>query len=411
MSPIVVWCRVSGRTVWVMRSENFSGCSKIGRWPEVSNSTQLLRRRVERVEPLRGEVRTGARLVASFDEDDRDLETGDVTAQVDVAELGVEPDDGVDEPTDDGDEVHRPVLGDEDVLEHLAGALVVDGVVVGVDVLLAAARHGEVQEVLVRRRAEPHQLLGQRAVPGATGPREGVVVHDRVGLVEVDHLADADERGIQLGVLLRGQRREHGPPRLADEHDPVLGEALAKVVGDVEDVVERRPEGVCRALVELVVGPAGAALVERGDDEVLLERLAVPPHGAELRTARSSREVEDDRRVRVSAADEDGEVSLRRRHPGQLGDAVGGRAPVGADDGGRAGRPGDDDAERDETGRERDGHGAAEHRPGAAAERGSRWPLGRGAEASPAPHAAPTAIGTSASRPWTPRPASVASHP
>ena len=154
----------------------------------------------------------------------------------------------------------------------------------------------------------------------ARGPVERVGVEDAVGLALADHLAGADERPVQLGAFLHGEHAERGAPRLAEQVDLVLVEAVAQVVGDGDRVVDVAVEGDRVGRVELVVRRAGAALVPGDDGDVFFELGQVAAHGAELAATGAAGEEQQHRVVDAVPADHQREVVAVDVDGGQLGD-------------------------------------------------------------------------------------------
>ena len=104
--------------------------------------------------------------------------------------------------------------------------------------------------------------------------------------------------------------------------------------------------GQCGGRVELVIGLARAALVQGDDHEVVLEGLAVHPHGTQLASARPAGEEEEHRVVDAAAAHHEGQVAPVDLHACQLRDAAGDAASVAVDDGVGGGGAGHDDDDR-----------------------------------------------------------------
>ena len=231
--------------------------------------------------------------------------------------------------------------------------------VVGVDLVLVRQRRLVREDRRVRRRPEVREPRDQVAPAGLARPGERVPVEAAVGLALADHLPDADEGLVQLGAPLDGQHAQGRAPGLPHQVDLVLAEAVAEVVRQLERVPDGAVQRERRGRIEGVVGLAGPPLVEGDDDEILLEDLQVPAHGAEFAAARSAREEEQHGALGAVAADHQRQVVAAELDTRELGDAAGERLAVGTENrvGGR--RASDRDGERDERDGDQRRHGTS----------------------------------------------------
>ena len=208
--------------------------------------------------------------------------------------------------------------------------------VVGVDLVFVGEGGLVVEDRPIGRRPDVGEVAGEPIPAGPPRPGEGVAVEDPVGRERAHHLAGADEGPEEVRALLDGQHTEDRAPRLAEQVDPVLAEALAQVVGDGDRVGEVALERDGRGRIELGVGLAGPSLIPGDDGEALLEGGQVVAHGPHLRTAGAPGQEQQHRVVGAVAADHHRQVVAADLDAGEFGDAPGWRRAVGPGD--RVGR-------------------------------------------------------------------------